>query len=149
MCRRYMGHKRTIRPNAKKLNVLFQRRNQMGWDMFSLKVQKVQRGLMGEPDDIRPKQDDFHEFPSSCICLRKPRNISVTTWTESLRAHEVDKRRMLLVVPVLAAMGERYICFERNMVELRGQADRDAWCIFQDIDVTVAWCGKDERRAAW
>jgi len=77
--RRYMGHKRTIRPNAKKLNVLFQRRNQMGWDMFSLKVQKVQRGLMGEPDDIRPKQDDFHEFPSSCICLRKPRNISVTT----------------------------------------------------------------------
>jgi len=33
---------------------------------------------------------------------------------------------MLLVVPVLAAMGERYICFERNMVELRGQADRDA-----------------------
>jgi len=77
--RRYMGHKRTIRPNAKKLNVLFQRRNQMGWDMFSLKVQKVQRGLMGEPDDIRPKQDDFHEFPSACICLRKPRNISVTT----------------------------------------------------------------------
>jgi len=77
--RRYMGHKRTIRPNAKKLNVLFQRWNQMGWDMFSLKVQKVQRGLMGEPDDIRPKQDDFHEFPSSCICLRKPRNISVTT----------------------------------------------------------------------
>ncbi|CAL5069252.1 unnamed protein product [Urochloa decumbens] len=77
--RRYMGHKRTIRPNAKKLNVLFQRRKHMGWDMFSRKVQKVQRGLMGEPDDIRPKQDDFHEFPSSCICLRKPGNISVTT----------------------------------------------------------------------
>ncbi|OEL16665.1 Uncharacterized protein BAE44_0022318 [Dichanthelium oligosanthes] len=77
--RRYMGHKRTIRPNAKKLNVLFQRRNQMGWDMFSRKVQKVQRDLMGEPDDIRPKQDDFHEFPSPCICLRKPGNISVTT----------------------------------------------------------------------
>jgi len=33
---------------------------------------------------------------------------------------------MLLVVPALAAMGERYICFERNMVELRGQAGRDA-----------------------
>jgi len=77
--RRYMGHKRTIRPNAKKLNVLFQTRNQLGWDTFSRKVQKVQRGLMGEPDDIRPKQDDFHEFPSSCICLRKPGNISVTT----------------------------------------------------------------------
>lgn len=77
--RRYMGHKRTIRPNAKKLNILFQTRNQLGWDAFSRKVQKVQRGLMGEPDDIRPKQDDFHEFPSSCICLRKPGNISVTT----------------------------------------------------------------------
>lgn len=77
--RRYMGHKRTIRPNAKKLNVLFRRRKQMGWDMFSRKVQRAQRGLMGEPDDIRPKQDDFHEFPSSCICLRKPGNISVTT----------------------------------------------------------------------
>ncbi|TVU01424.1 hypothetical protein EJB05_53137 [Eragrostis curvula] len=76
--RRYMGHKRTIRPNAKKLNVLFQRRNEMGWDMFSRKVKKVQRGLMGEPDDIRPRQYDFHEFPSSCICIRKPENTSVT-----------------------------------------------------------------------
>ncbi|NP_001152142.2 growth regulator like protein [Zea mays] len=77
--RRYMGHKRTIRPNAKKLNVLFQTRNQLSWDTFSRKVQRVQRGLMGEPDDIRPKQDDFHEFPSSCICSRKPGNISATT----------------------------------------------------------------------
>jgi hypothetical protein len=47
-----MGHKRTIHPNAKKLNVLFEGRNKMGWGMFSRKVQKVQRGLMGEPDDI-------------------------------------------------------------------------------------------------
>ncbi|WVZ86651.1 hypothetical protein U9M48_033402 [Paspalum notatum var. saurae] len=37
---------------------------------------RVQRGLMGEPDDIRPKQDDFIEFPLSCICLRKLGNIS-------------------------------------------------------------------------
>nr|CAE75903.1 OSJNBb0034G17.19 [Oryza sativa Japonica Group] len=35
--RRYMGHKRTIRPNAKKLNLLFKRRKQMGWDIFSQK----------------------------------------------------------------------------------------------------------------
>jgi hypothetical protein len=74
-----MGHKRTIRPNAKKLNVLFERRNKMGWDMFSRKVQKIQRVLMGEPDDIRPKHDDFHEFPSACICVRKSANISVIT----------------------------------------------------------------------
>ena len=112
MCRRYMGHKRTIRPNAKKLNVLFQTRNQLGWDTFSRKVQKVQRGLMGEPDDIRPKQDDFHEFPSSCICLRKPGNISVTTWKPDT-ANAVDNTRM-----------KTYDCFERNTVELTGQGCR-------------------------
>lgn len=74
--RRYMGHKRTIRPNAKKLDVLFHKRNKMGWDIFSRKVKKVQRGLLGDPDDIRPGRDDFHEFPSSCICQRIPANRS-------------------------------------------------------------------------
>ncbi|XP_052152860.1 O-fucosyltransferase 29 isoform X1 [Oryza glaberrima] len=82
--RRYMGHKRTIRPNAKKLNLLFKRRKQMGWDIFSQKVKKVQRGLMGEPDDIRPGRDDFNEFPSSCICQRIPVNRSVTARAENL-----------------------------------------------------------------
>uniref|UniRef100_A0A0E0DGT6 O-fucosyltransferase family protein n=1 Tax=Oryza meridionalis TaxID=40149 RepID=A0A0E0DGT6_9ORYZ len=82
--RRYMGHKRTIRPNAKKLNLLFKRRKQMGWDIFSGKVKKVQRGLMGEPDDIRPGRDDFNEFPSSCICQRIPVNRSVTARAENL-----------------------------------------------------------------
>lgn len=120
MCRRYMGHKRTIRPNAKKLNVLFKTRNQLGWDTFSRKVQKVQRGLMGEPDDIRPKQDDFHEFPSSCICLRKPGNISVTTWKPDT-ANAVDNTRMLLVERVLATAGKTYACSERNIVEVTGQ----------------------------
>ncbi|VAH50717.1 unnamed protein product [Triticum turgidum subsp. durum] len=42
--RRYMGHKRTIRPNTKKLNVLFQTRNQTGWDTFSRKVASEQIG---------------------------------------------------------------------------------------------------------
>lgn len=83
-CRRYMGHKRTIRPNAKKLNLLFKRRKQMGWDIFSQKVKKVQRGPMGEPDDIRPGRDDFNEFPSSCICQRIPVNRSVTARAENL-----------------------------------------------------------------
>jgi hypothetical protein len=56
----------------------------MGWDIFSQKVKKVQRGLMGEPDDIRPGRDDFNEFPSSCICQRIPVNRSVTARAENL-----------------------------------------------------------------
>ncbi|RRT75258.1 hypothetical protein B296_00009803, partial [Ensete ventricosum] len=66
--RRYMGHKRTIRPNAKKLSSLFKAWKQMEWEMFSRKVKLVQRRFMGEPDEMRPGRGDFHEFPSSCIC---------------------------------------------------------------------------------
>lgn len=68
MCRRYAGHKRTIRPNVKKLSSLFKTRNQMEWEVFSRKVKLVQRGFMGEPDEMRPGRGDFHEFPASCIC---------------------------------------------------------------------------------
>ncbi|KAL9368809.1 hypothetical protein Peur_040008 [Populus x canadensis] len=67
--RRYAGHKRTIRPNAKKLSALFMARDQMGWDTFSKKVKASQRGFMGEPDEVRPGRGDFHEYPS-CICER-------------------------------------------------------------------------------
>ncbi|XP_010258886.1 PREDICTED: uncharacterized protein At1g04910-like [Nelumbo nucifera] len=69
--RRYMGHKRTIRPNAKKLRSLFMMRQKMDWDTFAMKVKSCQRGFMGEPEEMRPGRGDFHEFPSSCIC-RKP-----------------------------------------------------------------------------
>ncbi|KAJ7011391.1 O-fucosyltransferase 29 [Populus alba] len=67
--RRYAGHKRTIRPNAKKLSALFMARDQMDWDTFSKKVKASQRGFMGEPDEVRPGRGDFHEYPS-CICER-------------------------------------------------------------------------------
>lgn len=66
--RRYMGHKRTIRPNAKKLSALFSQREKMGWTSFSSKVKSAQRGFMGEPDEMKPGRGDFHEYPSSCIC---------------------------------------------------------------------------------
>lgn len=68
--RRYMGHKRTIRPNAKKLSTLFAGRHQMDWHTFARKVKACQRGFMGEPDEMRPGRDDHHEFPSSCVCER-------------------------------------------------------------------------------
>lgn len=65
-----MGHKRTIRPNAKKLSTLFEARHQMDWDTFCRRVKSCQRGFMGEPDEMRPGRGEFHEFPSSCICKR-------------------------------------------------------------------------------
>ncbi|RWR80642.1 GDP-fucose protein O-fucosyltransferase [Cinnamomum micranthum f. kanehirae] len=71
--RRYMGHKRTIRPNARKLSSLFQTRHEMDWKTFAKKVKSCQRGFMGEPEEmtIRAGRDEFYEFPSTCIC-RKP-----------------------------------------------------------------------------
>ncbi|KAF3620965.1 putative WAT1-related protein-like [Capsicum annuum] len=66
--RRYMGNKRTIRPNAKRLSALFMARNKMDWDTFSRKVKSCQSGFMGEPEEMRPGRGEFHEFPSSCIC---------------------------------------------------------------------------------
>ena len=65
-----MGHKRTIRPNTKKLSSLFMARHQMDWDTFAKKVKSCQRGFMGEPDEMRPGRGEFHEYPSSCICER-------------------------------------------------------------------------------
>ncbi|CAN0908461.1 O-fucosyltransferase 29 [Linum grandiflorum] len=66
--RRYAGHKRTIRPNSKKLSALFVKRHKMEWESFSKKVKSYQRGFMGEPDDPKPGRGEFHEHPASCIC---------------------------------------------------------------------------------
>ncbi|XP_019156004.1 PREDICTED: uncharacterized protein At1g04910-like [Ipomoea nil] len=69
--RRYMGHKRTIRPNAKKLSALFMAREKIGWRAFTRKVKSCQRGFLGEPEETKPGRPEFHEYPASCIC-RKP-----------------------------------------------------------------------------
>ncbi|XP_077231328.1 O-fucosyltransferase 16-like isoform X2 [Tasmannia lanceolata] len=66
--RRYFGHKRTIRPNAKKLYSLFLKRTNMTWEAFASKVRTNQRGFMGEPNEVRPGRGEFHENPSTCIC---------------------------------------------------------------------------------
>ncbi|XP_066326766.1 O-fucosyltransferase 6-like [Miscanthus floridulus] len=68
--RRYFGHKRAIRPNAKRLYPLFLNRGNMSWDAFSSKVHMVQKGFMGEPKELRPGRGEFHENPSTCICER-------------------------------------------------------------------------------
>ncbi|KAJ4950888.1 hypothetical protein NE237_027720 [Protea cynaroides] len=68
--RRYMGHKRTIRPNAKKLSALFMARDLMEWDTFARKVRSCQKGFMGEPEEMRLGRGEFYELPSSCICQK-------------------------------------------------------------------------------
>uniref|UniRef100_A0A0E0KTX7 O-fucosyltransferase family protein n=2 Tax=Oryza punctata TaxID=4537 RepID=A0A0E0KTX7_ORYPU len=68
--RRYFGHKRTIRPNAKKLYSLFLNRTSMSWETFSSKVQTFQKGFMGEPNEIKPGRGEFHEHPMDCICAK-------------------------------------------------------------------------------
>ncbi|WOL05643.1 hypothetical protein Cni_G14372 [Canna indica] len=90
--RRYMAHKRTIRPNAKKLSSLFKARNQMDWKTFSKKVKSVQRGFMGEPDEMRPGRGDFHEFPSSCIC-RKPDQLTTVGDNAAQAAFDTENNR--------------------------------------------------------
>ncbi|URE40114.1 GDP-fucose protein O-fucosyltransferase [Musa troglodytarum] len=65
---RYFGHKRTIRPNAKKLYSLFLNRTSMPWEIFSSRIRTFQRGFMGEPNEVRPGRGGFHEHPSACIC---------------------------------------------------------------------------------
>ncbi|XP_043709505.1 O-fucosyltransferase 6-like [Telopea speciosissima] len=66
--RRYFRHKRTIRPNARKLYSLFLSRANMTWEAFASSVRTRQRGFMGEPNEVRPGRGEFHENPSSCIC---------------------------------------------------------------------------------
>lgn len=84
-----MGHKRTIRPNARKLSSLFQTRYEMDWKTFAKKLKSCQRGFVGEPEEMtmRAGRDEFYEFPSACIC-RKPYSASGedTNKTDMLRS---------------------------------------------------------------
>ncbi|XP_061372825.1 O-fucosyltransferase 16 [Gastrolobium bilobum] len=66
--RRYIGHKPTIRPNAKKLYRLFLSRSNLTWEVFASSVRTFQKGFMGEPKEVRPGRGGFHENPSTCIC---------------------------------------------------------------------------------
>uniref|UniRef100_A0A2P2JL50 O-fucosyltransferase family protein n=1 Tax=Rhizophora mucronata TaxID=61149 RepID=A0A2P2JL50_RHIMU len=85
--RRYSGHKRTIRPNAKKLSSLFMARDKMDWHTFAKKVKAFQRGFMGEPDEMRPGRVEFHEYPSTCIC-EKPFSNETTGKEKEFMSHK-------------------------------------------------------------
>lgn len=100
--RRYMGHKRTIRPNAKKLSALFMAKDRMDWDTFARKVKSCQRGFMGEPEEMKPGRGEFHEFPYSCIC-EKP----VTDEEHKDRDHQLDKASVQLIAKLQSKDGEK------------------------------------------
>ncbi|GJR62031.1 GDP-fucose protein O-fucosyltransferase [Tanacetum coccineum] len=65
--RRYFGHKPTIRTNAKKLYRLLLNRENTTWEEFSSRVRTHQRGFMGEPKEVRPGRDEFHENPARLV----------------------------------------------------------------------------------
>ncbi|PWZ13578.1 Uncharacterized protein Zm00014a_018665 [Zea mays] len=75
--RRYFGHKRTIRPNAKQLYPLFMKRGNMSWDAFASQVRTIQKGYMGEPMEITPGRGEFHANPAACICEKTSRNSAI------------------------------------------------------------------------
>lgn len=86
--RRYFGHRRTIRPNAKKLYSLFLNRTSMSWDRFASKVQTFQKGFMGEPNEIKPGRGEFHEHPMDCICAKSKGKTGQSRPHQSKRAGE-------------------------------------------------------------
>lgn len=77
-----MGHKRTVKPNAKRLSALFMSRDTMDWRIFAKKVKSAQRGFMGEPDEMKPGRGEFHEFPAACICRRRTKGLTNGTSEE-------------------------------------------------------------------
>ncbi|KAK7258297.1 hypothetical protein RIF29_23870 [Crotalaria pallida] len=82
--RRYLGHKPTIRPNAKKLNRVFSNKNNMTWEEFGSRVRTFQVGFMGEPNELRADSGEFHENPSSCICQNNQTlGVEEREWSES------------------------------------------------------------------
>ncbi|CAL5072977.1 unnamed protein product [Urochloa decumbens] len=81
--RRYFGHKRTIRPNAKQLYLLFMKRGNMSWDAFSGQVRTIQKGYMGEPMEITPGRGEFHANPATCICEKTGGNTVVKSISRS------------------------------------------------------------------
>ncbi|XP_010242866.1 PREDICTED: uncharacterized protein At1g04910 isoform X2 [Nelumbo nucifera] len=86
--RRYFGHKRTIRPNAKKLYSLFLSRDNMTWEAFASRVRTHQRGFMGEPKEVRPGRGEFHENPSTCICEDPEAKVKLDSGSQRTKVHE-------------------------------------------------------------
>lgn len=110
-----MGHKRTIRPNAKKLSALFTARHQMNWDTFSRKVKSCQKGFMGEPDEMRPGRGEFHEFPHSCVC-KKPFNDDETGYKGD---HHSEQVAMESVTKIKSTYNQKNVADQKSLPLLK------------------------------
>ncbi|KAL6556274.1 hypothetical protein OROGR_005562 [Orobanche gracilis] len=117
--RKYMGHKRTIRPNAKRLSALFAARDKMEWSTFSRKVKSCQRGFMGEPEEMRPGRGEFHEYPSACICQKPSKYL------------DVDENRILDRSPNVSADGSsnEYNVSEEVKLEKRSTRNKTVYAV--------------------
>lgn len=97
--RRYFGHKRTIRSNAKKLGSLFLAKPNMTWNAFASKLKKLQKGFMGEPMEMRPGRGQVFENPSACICQVETDNQTNRGFQEhsylNVHEHQVDSSDQL------------------------------------------------------
>lgn len=99
-----MGHKRTIKPNAKRLSALFMSRDTMDWRTFAKKVKSAQRGFMGEPDEMKPGRGEFHEFPAACICRRRTSR-SNSSISEEFDISESERWRRLNNTAIAEKLG--------------------------------------------
>lgn len=85
--RRYFGHKRTIRSNAKQLGSLFLAKKNMTWNAFTARLRKLQKGFMGEPNEMRPGRGQFFENPAACICQTAKAKHSLKDLQETNKAY--------------------------------------------------------------
>jgi hypothetical protein len=62
----------------------------MTWEAFVFQLKKVQRGFMGEPNEMKPGRGQFFENPSACIC----ENAETRSELKSLQQQEEDLLRI-------------------------------------------------------
>ncbi|CAH1440355.1 unnamed protein product [Lactuca virosa] len=78
---RYMGHKITVRPNAKKLSALFLKREKMSWGSFSSKNNVYQAPRLNSNFWDRGKIVQQGEKPSNLCVDKLNSNQNITNCT--------------------------------------------------------------------
>ncbi|CAA6673547.1 unnamed protein product [Spirodela intermedia] len=106
--RRYFGHKRTIRPNAKKLYSLFLGRANMTWEAFAAR-------------EVRPGRGEFHENPSPCIC-EAPEAQLLLPHSPQKRRREAGKIKVEIPIAVAEPAEEEPEPLNLDYEEMEGQA---------------------------
>jgi hypothetical protein len=129
LCRRYFGHKRTIRPNAKRLYPLFLNRRNMAWYTFSSRVRALQKGFMGEPRELKPGRGQFHENPSTCICEKTGgKTVSKSKSQDDQGVNYGAQESEIVSEPAVPSLTdvEEYASAEKEETVVDPEADGDA-----------------------